>query len=79
MPLFYFHLHNDEDVPDPSGKELADVGAARAHAVSMARFEISEAATRDGRIVLPHRIDVEDGTGAVLATVRFGDAVKVSP
>jgi hypothetical protein len=79
MPRFYFHLHNDGDVPDLGGKELPDLAAARAHAVIMARFEVSEAATRQGRIVLSHRIDVEDENGTVLATVHFGDAVQVTP
>ena len=55
---------------------MPDLKAARAHAVRMARFEIAEAA-KLGRIVLSHRIDVEDEDGSVLATVRFGDAVQV--
>jgi hypothetical protein len=79
MPRFYFHLHNDADVSDESGNELPDLEAARAHAVSMARFEVSEAAKRDGRIVLSHHIDVEDENGAALATVSFGDAVNITP
>ena len=79
MPKFYFHLHNDEHVPDASGKELADLDAARTHAVSMARFEVSEAAKRDGRIVLSHHIDVANAEGAVLASVHFRDAVEVTP
>lgn len=76
MPRFYFHLHNDVDVSDKGGQEMPDLTAARAHAVRMARFEIAEAA-KLGRIVLSHRIDVEDEDGSVLATVRFGDAVQV--
>ena len=79
MPRFHFHLHNDADVADHAGKELPDLDAARAHAVRLVRFEVAEAAKRDGRIVLLHRIDVEDEHGAVLATVRFGDAVRVEP
>jgi len=75
---YFFHLHNDVDVPDEGGKELPDLEAARAYAVRMARFEVSESATRDGRIVLSHRIEVGDENGAVLATVHFGDAVQVT-
>lgn len=77
VPKFYFHLHNDGDVPDESGKELSDLDAAQAHALIMARFEVAEGAMRDGRITLSHHIDVEDESGAVLATVHFGDAVQV--
>jgi len=79
MPRFYFHLHNDADVSDERGKELPDLAAARAHAIKMARFEVSEAAKRDGRIVLWHRIDVGNEKGDVLAKVHFRDAVQVTP
>jgi hypothetical protein len=79
MPRFYFHLYNDTDVSDEDGEELPDLEAAQSHAMSMARFEISEAAKRDGRIVLSHRIDVEDEDAAVLASVHFRDAVQVIP
>lgn len=79
MPRFYFHLHNHADVSDESGKELPDLEAARAYAVSMARFEVSESAKRDGCIVLSHHIDVEDENGAALATVSFQDAVSITP
>ena len=78
MPRFYFHLHNDVDVSDQGGQEFADLDAALAHALRMVRFEISEGALRDGRIVLSHRIDIEDGEGAVLGTVYFRDAVNVT-
>jgi hypothetical protein len=78
MPRFYFHLHNDEDVSDEGGKEMPDLEAALAHAMKMVRFEVSEGAIRDGRIVLSHRIDIEDGNGAVMATVYFRDAVNIS-
>ena len=43
----------------------------------MARFEVSEAVVRDGRIVLSDHIDVEDENGAVLAAISFGDAIKI--
>ncbi len=79
MPRFYFHLHDDVDVPDASGEELPGLEEAQAHAIRMSRFEESEGAMRDGRIDLSHRIDVEDANGEVLATVRFSDAVQVTP
>ncbi len=79
MPKFYFHLHNGTLVPDESGKRLPDLEAARLYATEMARFEVAEAAMRDGRIVLSHRIDIGDEGGSVLATVHFGEAVEVTP
>lgn len=78
MPRFFFHLHDGVDVPDDGGQELPDLAAARAHAVSMARFEVAEAA-KAGHIPLSLRIDVEDEHGAVLTTVPFGEAVEVTP
>ena len=79
VPRFYFHLRDDLDASDKSGEELPDLAAARACAEKMARFEVAEAAMRDGRIVLSHHIDVADETGAVLFTVHFGDAVRIVP
>ena len=78
MPRFYFHLHNDVDVSDEGGEEMPDLEAALAHAIRMVRFEVAEGALRDGRIVLSHRIDIEDGNGTVMATVHFRDAVEVA-
>jgi hypothetical protein len=43
----------------------------------MARFEVSQAAVRNGRIVLSHHIHIEDENGTVLATVYFRDAFKI--
>lgn len=77
MPRFYFHLHNDIDARDDEGVELADLEAARVHAVRLARFTFAETAKDKGRVVLHHRIDIEDSDGKVLDTVRFGDAIQV--
>ncbi len=77
MPRFYFHLLNDVDAPDEEGVELPDLEAARAHALREARVTFGETAKDLGRVVLHHRIDIEDGQGAVLETVYFRDAVAV--
>jgi hypothetical protein len=79
MPRFYFHLHDDADVSDESGTELADIESARARAATMALFEVSESVKRDGRIIFSHRIDIHDENGAVVAIVHFGDVVQVTP
>lgn len=79
MPRFYFHLHNDVDAPDDEGIELTDLEAARVHAVRLVRVTFAETAKDEGRVVLHHRIDIEDSEGTVLDTVRFGDAVQVEP
>lgn len=74
---FYFHLHNDLDVADREGQELAHLEAAREWARCQARALFGHLAKEQGRVVLNHRIDIEDKNGTVLDTVRFGDAVKV--
>ena len=77
MPRFYFHLHDDLDVADDEGVELADLDAAHAHAVRCARVMFGELAKDEGRVVLHHRIDIEDERGRVLDTVHFRDAVRI--
>ena len=77
MPRFYFHLINDMDVPDDEGQDLPDLAAARAVAVSQARALIGETAKDQARVVLHHRIDIEDEAGTVLDPVLFRDVVSV--
>jgi hypothetical protein len=77
MPRFYFHLVNDVDVPDDEGEDLPDLAAAEAFALRQARALIAAMATEEGRIVLHHRIDIEDEHRALVRTVQFGDAVRI--
>ena len=77
VPKYYFHLINDLDVPDEEGQELPDLAAARAHGIHQARVLIGEMAKEVARIVLHHRIDIEDEQGMVLNTVYFRDVVSV--
>ena len=37
MPMYYFHLYDDETIVDSDGTDLIDVGAAREHAAGVAR------------------------------------------
>ena len=77
MPLFYFHLFNDQDVMDREGTDLPDAGAAGAYASQLAQFEAGESVKSSGRIVLSHRIDVEDEDHCAVQTVWFRDVVHV--
>ena len=77
MPRFYFPLHDDGYVPDDEGVELPNLDAARAHAVRCAALTFGELAKDEGRVVLHHRIDIEDERHVVLETVFFRDAVLV--
>ena len=37
MPMYYFHLRDQDTIEDIDGTELADPGAARAHAQAVAQ------------------------------------------
>ena len=37
MPMYYFHLRDNEPILDPDGTDLIDVEAARGHAEGVAR------------------------------------------
>ena len=77
MARFYFHVRDEMDVPDDEGAELRDIETARTLATHSARVLMCETLKESGRINLHHRIDVEDEHGAVLASVAFGDAVRI--
>jgi hypothetical protein len=76
VPRYFFHLYNDEIAMDEEGKVLPDLGAAHANGVKEAREMMLDTVT-EGRINFSHRIDIADETGAVLASVTFGEAVRV--
>ena len=77
MPRFYFHLINDIDVPDEEGQVLSDLEAARAFAIVQSRALVGAMAAEEGRIVLHHRINIEDEDHRVVASVAFREAVTV--
>jgi hypothetical protein len=62
---------------DAEDIELPDLEIARSHAVRCARVTFAETAKDEGRVALHHCIDIANGEGAVLATVQFGDAVRI--
>ena len=77
VPRYYFHLINDMDVRDEEGKDLPDPAAAHAHALEQICAIAGEMAKDEGRIVLGHRIDIEDEHCAVLESVWFRDALQI--
>jgi hypothetical protein len=77
MLIYYMHLYNDTEAKDEEGVELDNLDAARVHASTQAVGLISETIKDTRRLVLSHRIDIEDCESRVLSTVRYGDAVTV--
>jgi hypothetical protein len=77
MQRFFFHVHDNLDVPDEDGSEVPDLDSAVRVAVRAVRGLACEQVAK-GHLNLQHRIEVKDAAGAVLATVRFADAIEVS-
>ena len=77
MATYHLHLINTHvEADDREGHLLASLDEARAMAVDGIRGFLSHE-VRDGRLDLRGRIDIEDDHGAVLATVRFDEAVSI--
>ena len=77
MPRFYFHLFNDENVPDKEGEICDDANAAIEAGKGMARDMAAES-VRQGHLTRHHRIEVADEEGNIVANLRYGDVVAVS-
>lgn len=76
MPLFYFHIHDDFELRDEDGIDMAGPAAARDAALAGARGMMSEQVLK-GRLSLHHRIEVEDADGVAVLTLPFADAVEI--
>lgn len=74
MPLYYFNICNDAVTLDDEGVELADLHAARAHAVKGARSLAAETVLH-GHVSASDRIEIVDKDQKLLDTVRFDEAV----
>jgi hypothetical protein len=76
MPLFFFHVFDEDATFDPEGRELAGVDAAREVALREARLLICDSVMK-GRVELRHRIEVHDEAGNAVAAVRYGDSIEI--
>lgn len=75
MPRYYFNLRDDREIDDEEGVELADEAAAREVALANVR-ELACADIRQGWLNLDHRIEVRDGAGDLVTTIRFRDGFE---
>ena len=76
MPLYYFNLYNDAVTMDEEGIELADVAAARDHAIMEARHMAADSVLQ-GHFTGSHRIEFLDEARGAVGEVRFDEAVEV--
>ena len=78
MARYFFHLRNHTDeLLDLEGTELTDIDAAQQIALDTARKRLS-AELRSGKLDLRYRIDVENGTGTVVHSLRLREAFEVT-
>lgn len=78
MPLFYFNLHEcGSIVEDEEGRVCEDAADARDKAFCEAR-EIMASEVKSGKLCLGCRMDVLDEKQALVLTVPFRDAIKIS-
>ena len=78
MPRYFFNLHNRVCLPDEEGAELPDLESARANAVKTAR-ELMGEDLRSGELSLDHWIEVTDEAGEHALSLRFNEAVTITP
>lgn len=78
MPRFYFNIVDGTKViEDPDGSELPDLDTAVAEALQSARHLLADK-VRAGDVIDGQKFEIRDDEGALLATVRFRDAIRFS-
>ena len=77
MPRFFFHLRNDVHVADEEGSEFPDLESAGRRAVDYALDMSAASILENRRVTLSHSIEVEDESGRIVKTVRFGEAFTI--
>ena len=78
LPLYLFHLYNDEETLDQEGRMCVDLDAAYAEAAQSARSIMASEIQSKGEITLSHWIEVETEDGD-MHIVTFGDTVTINP
>lgn len=76
VPLFFFHVYDDDVTIDAEGAVLPDEGAAQKRAIVEAR-QLACHEVLLGHLGLHHRIEVTNDQGQVVASVEFGEAIVI--
>jgi hypothetical protein len=80
MPRYFFNLRHRPGpaglAVDPEGDELADLNAAREHALFVARDTIARTRTDIVRDWMVCSFEIEDEDAELLLTVPFSDTVS---
>jgi hypothetical protein len=75
MPRFFFHIADGEQFPDEEGIILPDIRAAIQVAAAGAREIVAEDLKQGNGLPQYERIEIEDESGQIVATVTFREAV----
>jgi hypothetical protein len=73
MPMYYFHLHDHENVVDSDGTDLPNVGAAREHAAGVARELTANSTGLLDHIWSGWTMKVHDDSGVELFSLTMSD------
>jgi uncharacterized protein DUF6894 len=74
MPMYYFHLRNNENLTDVDGTELADLEAARDHADGVAQELMFKSDGMLGEDWSRWTMVIHDGDGLELFSFLMSDA-----
>ena len=73
MPMYYFHLRDQDHITDVDGTELTDIGAAREHANTVARELTFKTSGIQGEPWSEWSMVVHDGDGLELFSFEMSD------
>jgi hypothetical protein len=77
MPRYFLHIHDGETIiPDPDGRDYADLEAALFDAREGAREMLAEKLLK-GAELDGQRIEIMDADGALVDTVMFADQLNI--
>jgi hypothetical protein len=76
MPHFYLSVCNDVRAPDDEGEEQPDLEAAKESAIQGARELIAAEILAGRSLSREHCIEITNGDGELLHTVRFADVIQ---
>jgi hypothetical protein len=74
MPMYYFHLRDDEKIDDVDGTDLIDLAAARTHADGVAQELMFKSTGILGEEWSKWTMVVQDGDGPELFSFLMSDA-----
>ena len=77
MARYFFNSHHDFETRDTVGREMTSLDAACGQARTDARIAAASEVKDLGTLSLSHWIEITDGLGETVGTVRLADAVRV--